>query len=61
MFNRSTMTRRRWSNSATISLMNASPWFSAATAAFWAMDVGLDVLWLCTVVMAVIRSFGPAA
>ena len=60
LFNRSTMKRRRLSNSVTMAVMNGSPWLSAVTAAFCAMELGFDVLWLCTVPIAEITSTGPA-
>ncbi len=35
--------------------------FSAATEAAWLIELALEVLWLCTVIMASISFCGPAA
>ena len=34
--------------------------FSASTAAYWLIEVGFDVYWLCTFVIALMSGSGPA-
>src|SRR5215831_9367958 len=60
-FNPSMMTRRRRSNSPTI--LATSSWGPPrpSTAAHWAIDVGFEVTWLCTSVIALMTGLGPAA
>jgi len=51
--------RRRWNSCRMISTLSCGP-FKASTAAFWAIEVGLDVFWLWYFVMAAMISSAPA-
>src|SRR5208283_4039863 len=57
---RSTTKSRRWRYSASIADTDSCGPRSASTAPFWQNDVGFDVEWLCSLVMAVTIGAGAS-
>ena len=52
---------RRRSNAFARSARNPCGPFSASTDAYWEMEQGLEVVWLITLPISLIKASGPAA
>src|SRR5689334_4477378 len=62
IWRRRSMTKsRRFRYSASINGIESWGPRTASTAAFWAIDVGFDVLWLCSLPIALTTGAGPSA